>query len=303
MRKLNEKAENLIDLYFPVLDHGFVSLKDYCGGDSSITRAARTSYQHRTTTRSTNRGLICYLLRHNHSTPFEFVNFTAYGVRDDIEKFTYEKSLDMAKKWFGTPRKIVIVGHDVCYYGGYVHSSYPKNNAFGDYDVPIEKVPKEDKTVVSLVWKRPIPIDQGPKINLLTRCIASGLESPLYQEVREKRGLAYFLDFSSNCIGNDIVLTLFSQTANETTSQTIDTCIDFFEKDVSDIITKDRFEDCKQGLICQKKEGEILSHEGVWYTEMESFNQFDGIDDFTYSQLVDFGNKLFSYRDNYKIIV
>lgn len=74
--KTNEQADRLIGLYFPVFDHGFVSLVDYCGGDFSVVRSARTSYQHGVSVRSNDRNLIRYLLKHDHGTPFEFVNFT-----------------------------------------------------------------------------------------------------------------------------------------------------------------------------------------------------------------------------------
>lgn len=74
--RINPSAEKLLGLYFPVLDHGFVSLVDYCGGDFSIVRAARTSYQHGVRKRTDDRNIIRYLLRHDHGSPFEFVQFT-----------------------------------------------------------------------------------------------------------------------------------------------------------------------------------------------------------------------------------
>lgn len=74
--RINPSAERLLGLYFPVLDHGFVSLVDYCGGDFSIVRAARTSYQHGVGKRTDDRNIIRYLLRHDHGSPFEFVQFT-----------------------------------------------------------------------------------------------------------------------------------------------------------------------------------------------------------------------------------
>lgn len=63
------------NLYFPVLDKGFVALIDVMGDDSSIVQAARTSYGNGTKTVSDDRTLIRYLLRHKHTTPFEMVEF------------------------------------------------------------------------------------------------------------------------------------------------------------------------------------------------------------------------------------
>jgi thymidylate synthase (FAD) len=60
-------------LYQPieVLDHGFIRVVDYMGGDEAITQAARVSYGKGTKQISQDRGLIRYLMRHWHTTPFE----------------------------------------------------------------------------------------------------------------------------------------------------------------------------------------------------------------------------------------
>jgi thymidylate synthase (FAD) len=55
----------------PVLDHGFVRVVDYMGDDAAIVQAARVSYGRGTKAARDDRGLIRYLLRHAHSTPFE----------------------------------------------------------------------------------------------------------------------------------------------------------------------------------------------------------------------------------------
>jgi thymidylate synthase (FAD) len=55
----------------PVLDHGFVRVIDYMGDDGAIVQAARVSYGKGTRRVSEDRGLIQYLMRHRHTTPFE----------------------------------------------------------------------------------------------------------------------------------------------------------------------------------------------------------------------------------------
>jgi thymidylate synthase (FAD) len=72
-RPTQPAAEEILGQYFPVLDHGFVSLVDYMGGDDSIERAARVSYGYGTRRASQTRGLIRYLRRHRHTTPSEMV--------------------------------------------------------------------------------------------------------------------------------------------------------------------------------------------------------------------------------------
>ncbi|MCW6506749.1 FAD-dependent thymidylate synthase [Lichenifustis flavocetrariae] len=56
---------------FPVLDHGFIRVIDYMGDDGAVVQAARVSYGRGTKKVSEDRGLIRYLMRHWHSTPFE----------------------------------------------------------------------------------------------------------------------------------------------------------------------------------------------------------------------------------------
>jgi len=63
--------EEILYEAIPVLDHGFVRVVDYMGDDSSIVQSARVSYGKGTKKVSTDSGLIKYLMRHRHSTPFE----------------------------------------------------------------------------------------------------------------------------------------------------------------------------------------------------------------------------------------
>jgi len=61
----------LLGRRFDVLDHGFVRVIDYMGDDAAVVQAARVSYGEGTTTTRSDRGLIDYLMRHRHTTPFE----------------------------------------------------------------------------------------------------------------------------------------------------------------------------------------------------------------------------------------
>lgn len=70
------EAEALLDQEIKVLDKGFVRLVDYMGGDERIVQAARVSYGSGTKTFRQDRGLIHYLLRNRHTSPFEQVQLT-----------------------------------------------------------------------------------------------------------------------------------------------------------------------------------------------------------------------------------
>jgi len=63
--------EKILYEAIPVLDHGFIRVIDYMGDDTSIVQSARVSYGKGTKKVSTDSGLIKYLMRHWHTTPFE----------------------------------------------------------------------------------------------------------------------------------------------------------------------------------------------------------------------------------------
>lgn len=71
LRAVSEGMEKHLYLAHPVLDHGFVRVVDYMGDDAAICQAARVSYGRGTKSVSNDEGLIRYLMRHWHSTPFE----------------------------------------------------------------------------------------------------------------------------------------------------------------------------------------------------------------------------------------
>jgi len=78
-------------LYQPqaVLDHGFVRVVDYMGDDAAVVQAARVSYGRGTKRVSEDRGLIHYLMRHRHTTPFEMCEI----------KFHVKLPIFVARQW------------------------------------------------------------------------------------------------------------------------------------------------------------------------------------------------------------
>ncbi|MHC2543397.1 FAD-dependent thymidylate synthase [Sinorhizobium meliloti] len=70
-RAVSPGLEDILFEAIPVLDHGFVRVVDYMGNDGAIVQAARVSYGRGTRKVNEDRGLIHYLLRHWHTTPFE----------------------------------------------------------------------------------------------------------------------------------------------------------------------------------------------------------------------------------------
>ena len=84
-----EALEDILYLPFQVLDHGFVRVIDYMGDDQAIVQAARVSYGRGTKKTTQDQGLIAYLMRHRHSTPFEMCEI----------KFHIKLPIFVARQW------------------------------------------------------------------------------------------------------------------------------------------------------------------------------------------------------------
>jgi thymidylate synthase (FAD) len=83
------ELEEILYEPIPVLDHGFVRVIDYMGDDAAIVQAARVSYGKGTKQISNDRGLIRYLMRHRHTTPFEMCEI----------KFHVKLPVFVARQW------------------------------------------------------------------------------------------------------------------------------------------------------------------------------------------------------------
>jgi thymidylate synthase (FAD) len=88
-RAVSPALEEMLYTPIPVLDHGFVRVVDYMGTDSAIVQAARVSYGAGTKKLREDEGLIRYLLRHRHTTPFEMCEI----------KFHIKLPIFIARQW------------------------------------------------------------------------------------------------------------------------------------------------------------------------------------------------------------
>lgn len=88
-RAIAPQLEDLLYQPIPVLDHGFIRVIDYMGTDEAIVQAARVSYGKGTKKVNQDQGLINYLMRHRHTTPFEMCEI----------KFHIKLPIFIARQW------------------------------------------------------------------------------------------------------------------------------------------------------------------------------------------------------------
>lgn len=88
-RVISSGLESILYNTISVLDHGFIRVIDYMGNDNAIVQAARVSYGRGTKKVNQDRGLINYLMRHRHTTPFEMCEI----------KFHVKLPIFVARQW------------------------------------------------------------------------------------------------------------------------------------------------------------------------------------------------------------
>ncbi len=89
LRATVDSLEDILYAKLPVLDHGFIRVIDYMGDDNAVVQAARVSYGQGTKKVNEDKGLIRYLMRHHHTTPFEMCEI----------KFHIKLPIFVARQW------------------------------------------------------------------------------------------------------------------------------------------------------------------------------------------------------------
>jgi predicted Zn-dependent peptidase len=224
------------------------------------------------------------------------------GFRADVELFSYSDSLEFRKR-FKYPNLLCQVGGQNITVSEDTWVQFGlQRPVFGPYTVPLENIPKKKKflglfgeggkTVVGLVSKSVVPKCYINKIGLVVSCLNDGLESPLLQEIRDKNGLSYFSIGMLFPMFNFGAVTFLSCTSDRNTNQLQSVYRKFLSGDLSRHISKDRFEDCYQGLMIEKKIGERLPHKGAMNTIVQD-SPYEGLDGFTYQDALELLDRYF----------
>lgn len=196
----------------------------------------------------------------------KFDYFGPIGRRADIEAFTYEDALKTKKEVFTKPVRIIEVGptktdfSDIEY--NEERAEYKELKYKKKYDNDKENVPESDKTLVVAYSKKLVKKSEFTPMTIALSMLGKGLESPLYQEIREKRGLSYY---SRACVDTFIdksLPTMFAYTVKERGDELVDVYKDFISN-VDKYLTKERYEEIVSMFTIAKEKRKIFRFENV----------------------------------------
>jgi len=253
----------------------------------------------------------------------KFGYYHPIGLRSDIENFTLKDCKKYLKSFYKKPTLIINVSKNNDFNLETIDSNFRdcvtyeplkiietktfniKNNEnliAPKGTVPLELI-NDFKNKQSIINLSNVATQDFPLISYTCSMLGSGLNSPLYQEVREKSGLAYYVQ----CINQKLnhtssVVTILTETSNENVEQVQDE-ISKVLKNKEKYLTQDRFEIIKDNFLVKLKKNDILRHTSVnKYIEPESWNMENLIHKITLNDIYETMDKYFVWNNFYQSI-
>lgn len=226
----------------------------------------------------------------------KFNSFSAIGLKKDLENLTFLDCLDFFKKQYSKADVIINVSKHNNYHNGFL--DYSGRNIdytfkLNDYKVEEERLANY-KEKDDIIMYNDIYTDKPYLIKIISNMLSFGLQSPLYKEIREKRGLAYYVYMSGVRMSNQMFPMIGTSTTPNKSQE--------FEKVVNDILlnykkylTKERFD-----IICSSMKNnfeisKINRYNNVnLYIDSNKFRLEDKIDNLNFDNVLEYASILFN---------
>jgi len=230
-----------------------------------------------------------------------FGDYDAIGLREDLENMKFMDCLNFWELQYSKPTKIINVSKSKPYKNNtidFAERDIIKSFEYGDHKVPLE-LNNEFKDKTSVVILSPIINEDFAYINFINSMLSLGLKSPLYQEIRERQGLSYYVHCYQSRMNKQGIVTLATQTSNKNFNQVVDTFKSVI-KNPKKYLTKDRFDLVKDYYTVRMKKDEILRYKNVnkWINP-ESWDIYDILDDVNMKKIKEVYDKYYNFDEFY----
>ena len=195
-------------------------------------------------------------------------NYSCYspiGLREDIENTTYQDCLDFYDLQYKNPDCIVNISKDYVYSNDSLEFTDRSNTMKVDWKkdetIEIEK-PIESENTIEVIYDQTIDNEDIPHIKIINSMLTSGLNSPFYQEIREKRALCYGIGNYVVELGNTNILMINVMTSPENVPELEEGLNEILENKEK-YLTTARLEVIKNGTLISKEKNEINAHASI----------------------------------------
>lgn len=230
-----------------------------------------------------------------------FNDYDPIGLREDLESLTFLDCLNFFEKQYLNPTKIINVSKTFKFKSDFIdfkEREIVSNLSYGDFDVSLE-LGNQFKDKTSLILLSPLVEEKWGHVNFINSMLSMGLHSPLYDEVREKRGLVYFIHCYQARRNKQGLINISTQTNNKNVNGVIDG-IEKVLKNKDKVFTKDRFNLIKDYYLVKREKEEILRYSNVnKYLIPEGWSTYDILDNLKLKDLKDVFDTYYKFDNLY----
>jgi len=187
------------------------------------------------------------------------------GRRNDIEKFTFDDCKRVYEEKFRKPNLIVYVGPTGINFTGISFATEPGKVMSPpvfreDREIELETNPGVDRTFLNCFSNMVCAKEDSMALKIACRMLSSGLNSPLYQEIREKRGLSYYSMGDIERMGS-VVVPIFCASTDTKRAGELVSVYDMVFGDLDRYLTEERFNLCMNFAKITKEKNTVLRYE------------------------------------------
>ncbi len=231
-----------------------------------------------------------------------FNDYDPIGLRSDLEKLKYMDCLNYFDLQYANPSKIINVSKKNKYKNDsidFAKRTLDKKMEFGNHDVEFE-FGNEFKDKTSIAILSPVIEEDFAYVHFINAMLSLGLKSPLYQEIREKKGLVYYVHCYESRMNNQGINTIATQTSNKNFNSVVDSVKEVISNP-DKYLTKDRFNLVKDYYKVRMQKDEILRYKNVnQWINPEGWSVYDILDTVKMNKVKEVYDKYYKF-DNFYI--
>lgn len=230
-----------------------------------------------------------------------FGDFDPIGLKEDLENLKFMDCLNFFELQYAKPTKIINVSKNKKYKNGtidFAQRTIDKVSKFGNYDVPLE-LNNEFKDKTSIAVLSPMIEEDFAYVNFINAMLSLGLKSPLYQEIRENRGLVYFVHCYQSRMNKQGINAISTQTSNKNFGAVVD-AIKLVIENPKKYLTKERFNLVKDYYGVRRQKDEILRYKNVnQWINPEDWSVYNILDKITLKKVMEVYDKYYNFDKFY----
>jgi predicted Zn-dependent peptidase len=230
-----------------------------------------------------------------------FNDYGPIGLKEDLENM---KFLDIINFWelqYSKPSKIINVSKNNPYKNNtidFAERKIDKVFSYGDHKVSLE-MGNEFKDKSSLVMLSPIIDEDFAYVHFINAMLSLGLKSPLYQEIREKKGLVYYVHCYQSRMNKQGINTIATQTSNKNFDAVVE-AVKLVLENPKKYLTKERFDLVKDYYSVRMQKDEILRYKNVnQYINPEGWSVYEILDTVNLKKIKEVYDKYFKFENFY----